>query len=122
MSSRRYTKEFKAEAIKLVMDSGKTVVEVARQLGISHKSLYLWIQARREDKKMGAGEPSMKDGVIRWVKDLKTHADGPDVIEHYLVLKSSEESTKITSKGILHMKLPERFWRRTPKTKSKDIK
>jgi transposase-like protein len=117
MASQRYTKEFKAEAIKLAMGSDKTVVEVARLLGISHKSLYLWLQAGRDDG-MRTAETSLKDGAIRWERDLKTHADGAEVLEHYLMLKCSEESPQVTAKATLQLRLPERFWRRTPKAKS----
>jgi transposase len=37
-----YAAEFKAEAVKQVLDRGHGVVEVANRLGVSDKSLYLW--------------------------------------------------------------------------------
>lgn len=40
---RRFTSEFKAEAVKLVTDQGLTQGEAARQLGISLKSLNHWV-------------------------------------------------------------------------------
>jgi transposase len=49
MSSRRYTAEFKAEAVKQVTERGYSVREVSERLGVSVKSLYLWIRAARGD-------------------------------------------------------------------------
>lgn len=41
--ARRYDREFKENAVALVR-SGKTVTEVARDLGVSHWSLSRWVQ------------------------------------------------------------------------------
>ena len=47
MSNRKYTEEFKAEAIKQVTERGYKVQEVSERLGISSKSLYLWLRLAR---------------------------------------------------------------------------
>ena len=39
---RRYTEEFKREAVRLMETSGKPVVQLARDLGISANNLYRW--------------------------------------------------------------------------------
>jgi transposase len=39
---KRYTEEFKTEAVRQVVDRGYPVDEVAGRLGISAKSLYKW--------------------------------------------------------------------------------
>ncbi|MBF0505512.1 MAG: transposase [Nitrospirae bacterium] len=44
MSNRRFTEEFKAEAVKQVVERGYGVREACKRLGISTKSLYLWLQ------------------------------------------------------------------------------
>jgi len=41
---RRFTEEFKAEAVKQVTDRGCSVADVSERLGISTKSLYLWLR------------------------------------------------------------------------------
>jgi transposase len=46
MSSKRYTDEFKIEAVKQVTERGFSVGEVARRLGVTTHSLYAW-QVRR---------------------------------------------------------------------------
>jgi len=39
---KRYTQEFKAEAVKQITDRGYSVAEVSERLGISTKTLYHW--------------------------------------------------------------------------------
>jgi len=46
-----FTTEFKAEAAKQVSERGYSVSDVSDRLGISTKSLYLWLrQAKGKDK------------------------------------------------------------------------
>ncbi len=52
-SGRRYTAEFRAEAIKQVIERGHPVREVAARLGVSTWSLYEWLRAHRQ-----AGSPT----------------------------------------------------------------
>jgi len=47
MSNRKYTEEFRAEAIKQVTERGYKVREVSERLGISSKSLYVWLRSAR---------------------------------------------------------------------------
>jgi len=42
MSSKRYTEEFKIEAIRQVVDRGYSIAEVADRLGTTTHSLYAW--------------------------------------------------------------------------------
>lgn len=44
MSSTRYTDEFKAEAVKQVLERGFTVVEVAARIGLPKHTLYDWVR------------------------------------------------------------------------------
>lgn len=44
MSNKRYTDEFKAEAVKQVTERGHAVVDVAARLDVSQHSLYQWIK------------------------------------------------------------------------------
>lgn len=39
---RRYTAEFKAEAVRLVATSGKPLAQIARELGINEQTLHNW--------------------------------------------------------------------------------
>ena len=42
MSSKRYTDEFKMEAVKQITERGHAVADVAGRLGVSVHSLYAW--------------------------------------------------------------------------------
>ena len=42
---RRYTAEFKAEAVRLVVSSGQPVAQIARELGVNEQSLHKWKRA-----------------------------------------------------------------------------
>jgi transposase len=49
MSSKRYTEDFKIEAVRQVVDRGYSIAEVADRLGTTTHSLYVW------KKKYGPG-------------------------------------------------------------------
>jgi transposase len=49
--SRKYTKEFKEEAVKLVTEHGYTQTEAALQLGISDKNIHRWVRERTHEIK-----------------------------------------------------------------------
>lgn len=44
MSGKRYSEEFKIEAVKQVSDKGHSVVDVAGRLGVTTHSLYAWVK------------------------------------------------------------------------------
>ena len=44
MSGKRYTEEFKIEAVKQITDRGYKISEVADGLGVTPKSLHDWIK------------------------------------------------------------------------------
>ena len=46
---RKYDREFKVEAVKLVTGGGRAVTEVARNLGIHENLLYKWREKYSED-------------------------------------------------------------------------
>jgi transposase len=57
MSGKRYTDDFKAEAVKQVLERGHGVVETAGRLGINKHSLYDWVRLAKLPKAGGA-EPT----------------------------------------------------------------
>jgi transposase-like protein len=46
---RRFSPQFKAEAVQMVLEAGKPIAEVARELGIHDGTLGNWVQAWRRD-------------------------------------------------------------------------
>lgn len=53
-TSKRYTAEFKRDAVALVHSSGKTVTEVARQIGVSPEGLRNWVNQDKTDRGQGS--------------------------------------------------------------------
>jgi transposase len=50
---RRFTAEFRAGAVRLVLDEGKTVGAVARELDLTPSSLGKWVSQARADQSHG---------------------------------------------------------------------
>ena len=51
MSSKRYTEEFKVEALKQILERGYPVREVSERLGVTSHTLYAWLKkVRGKDK------------------------------------------------------------------------
>jgi len=49
----RYPEEFRAQAASLVVDGGRGVRDVARELGITHETLRNWVTQARRDRAAG---------------------------------------------------------------------
>ncbi|WP_424768255.1 transposase, partial [Paenibacillus sp. sgz302251] len=41
--TKKYDKDFKLQTVQMIQEEGKTVAQVARELGISDNTLYRWI-------------------------------------------------------------------------------
>jgi transposase len=50
---RQFTDEFKAQTVRLVLDEGKTVNAVARDLDLTASALRLWVEQARADRTKG---------------------------------------------------------------------
>ena len=65
---RTLTKEFKQEAVRLVQTSGKSAVQIAKDLGISDSALSRWVRESREhpdEAFPGKGHQSPADEELR---------------------------------------------------------
>ena len=82
MKSVRYPAEFKAEAVKQVTERGHCVVEVSKRLGMSDKSLYLWVRLAKEQPGVGSGEnASLKVEVSRLKAEFKRANEERDILK-----------------------------------------
>jgi transposase len=50
---RQFTDEFKAGAVRLVLDEGKSVAAAARDLGLTPSALRNWVERARADRSGG---------------------------------------------------------------------
>jgi transposase len=59
---RRFTREFKLEALRQVMQSGRPQSEVARELGLNPETLYRWsAEFRKDATEAFPGNGNLKD-------------------------------------------------------------
>jgi transposase len=52
---RSFTPEYKAEAVRQVLEEGKTVAQVARDLALTETALRTWVERAKADR--GQGKP-----------------------------------------------------------------
>jgi transposase len=57
---RRFTKEFKDDAVSLVNEQGYSCAEVGRRLGVSENNVNRWVRQYRDNK-----ESASSDGLTR---------------------------------------------------------
>jgi transposase len=68
---RAYEKEFKIEAVRLVQTSGKSINQVAKDLGISESNLSRWCRQHEEQGGqafVGSGHQTAQEEEIRHLK------------------------------------------------------
>ena len=71
---RRFTDEFKNDAVKLVIEQGYSCNEVSRRLGISHSNVTCWVRQHRDklEKQAQPGSPrNLEEEVKRLRKENK---------------------------------------------------
>ncbi len=79
-SRRKYTKEFKEQAVELVENSERTIKEIAEELGVDHHLLAYWRRekiAHQEKSFPGNGNPRDEElaRLKRELADVKMERD-----------------------------------------------
>jgi transposase-like protein len=64
-----YSPEFRAEAVRLLNSSGKTVAELSRELGVSESTLRNWRLRASDDRGEAAGEVGRRSTLSHQGKD-----------------------------------------------------
>jgi transposase len=81
MSQQRFPEEFKTEAVKQITELGHKVSEVAARLGVSQRSLYQWIKARRTHLGERQAQLSQTDELRRLKAELKRVTEERDILK-----------------------------------------
>jgi len=71
---RKYTREFKIEAVRMVTEKGMKQREVAKDLGVNAQVLHRWVKEYRSKAREafpGIGNADMKDHKDQQIFDLK---------------------------------------------------
>lgn len=81
MSGKRYTEEFKIEAIKQVTDRGYSVLDVADRLGVTTKNLYEWIKRYGDNAEQYQAAKQKEDEIRRLKADLMRVTEERDILK-----------------------------------------
>lgn len=80
-----YDKEFKLDAVRLIVEQGRSVASVARDLGVNENSLHHWKKKYAEDGKEafpGHGELKPEDEELRRLKrELQIAREERDILK-----------------------------------------
>ena len=81
MSGKRYTEEFKVEAVKQVTDRGYSVADVAERLGVTTKSLYDWIKQYGDNAEQYQAARHQENEIRRLKADLRRVTEERDILK-----------------------------------------
>ena len=82
-SRRQFTDEFKASAVRLVLDEGKTVGATARDLDLTETALRQWVQRAQADRTKGRTglTTSEREELARLRKELRIVTEERDILK-----------------------------------------
>ena len=80
MSNRRYTEEFKSDAVKQVTERGYGAREVSERLGISLKSMYAWLRQSKGGSDSKGGEDLRRE-ILKLKSELKRVEEERDILK-----------------------------------------
>ena len=90
-----YSKEFKINAVKMILQGGRKASEVARDLDIQENMLYLWKRKYLEDYQEsfpGKGNLKDRDAYIRQLeRENKRLKDERDILKKAAIFFAQEE-------------------------------
>lgn len=81
MSGKRFTEEFKIEAIKQITERGYSVAEVAERLVTTTHSLYAWLKKYNELRPRQANQLDDQTEIARLKLDLKRVTEERDILK-----------------------------------------
>jgi transposase len=81
MSNKRYTEEFKIEAVKQVTERGHSVADVAARLGVSVASLHGWIKRYSQSPQERQAQSSQQEEMRRLKAELRRVTEERDILK-----------------------------------------
>jgi transposase len=90
-----YSKEFKREAVQLLRTSGRSVPQLARELGCSPQSLRNWASQRDVDEGRAEGLSSdEREELRRLRREVKVLAEEREILKKAAAFFASESKTR----------------------------
>ena len=84
----RFTEEFKRDAVAQVVDRGYAVIEVAKRLGISTKSLYTWKTQFSKPAKVLSDEAALATELRQARKELARVTEERNILKKAVAIFS----------------------------------
>jgi len=90
-----YSKEFKDDAVQLLRSSGRSVPQLAKELGVSPQSLRNWASQRDVDDGRAEGLSSAeRDELRRLRREVKVLAEEREILKKAAAFFASESRTR----------------------------
>lgn len=80
---RKFTEEFKARAVRLVLKEGRTVAQVSRDLDLAESVLHSWVKQAKIDRGMGppgALTSEERDELARLRKEVRVLREEKEIL------------------------------------------
>lgn len=90
MSGKRYTEEFKIEAVKQVTDRGYKIAEVSQHLDVTSKSLHNWIKKYGDQSSQHQTITNQQDELRRLKSQLRRVTEERDILKEAAAYFASE--------------------------------
>jgi transposase len=92
---RSFTDEYKAGAVRLVIDEGKSVGQAARELDLTESALRSWVERARADR--GTGKPGVlttaeREELGRLRKEVRTLRMERDILKRAAAFFAKENA------------------------------
>ena len=97
---KRYSREFKLEAVRRANESGKPVTEVARELDISVHHLYRWRdEAAKQGERVfpGHGNANSQDELTRLRRENARLREERDILKKSLIYFAKDDGQSLNS-------------------------
>lgn len=91
---RKYTEEFKREAVRLMETSGKAIAELARDLGINDNNLYRWRNryGRQSEPTANGNLTDMEAELKRLRREVEVLRQERDILKKAMSIVSRSQS------------------------------
>lgn len=93
-AKRQYTDEFRAGAVRLVIEEGKKVADVARDLDLTPSALGLWVRRARADRSGGKTGPTSEQlaELAALKKELRVVTQERDILKKAVAFFAKENA------------------------------
>lgn len=93
LSNKRYTEEFKVEAVKQITERGYSVSDVAQRLGGTTHSLYAWRNKYRQGSSHDASLNDQETEIKRLRAELKRVTEERDILKMATASSNGQRNT-----------------------------